>query len=209
MDIIESLGWRYAVKKFDATKKLDDKQVERLCEALRLTATSMGMQLMHFFVVENKVVQKQMREIAFNQSQVEDASHVLVLCRRTNVTKEDVDEIVDAAANAKNTKRETLKGYETMISSTISMEEGMRRNWMENQVYIALGNLMTVCAAERIDACPMEGFNKEGMDELLGLNEKGWSSVVLCPIGFRSQDDKYGVVPKARKSKEKLISYIK
>lgn len=209
MDIIESLGWRYAVKKFDATKKLDDNQVERLCEALRLTATSMGMQLMHFFVVENQPIKKRMREVAFGQSQVEDASHVLVLCRRTEVTKNDIDEIVETAANAKKTNREELKGYETMISSTISMEEGMRRNWMENQVYIALGNLMTVCAAEKVDACPMEGFNKQAIDELLGLNEKGWSSVVLCPIGYRSKDDKYSVTPKARKPKEKLISHIK
>ena len=208
MDIIEALNWRYAVKQFDPTRKLTYEQLDRITEALRLTATSMGMQLMHFFVVENHELKKEMRKVSFGQSQVEDASHMIVMCRRAEVLQSDIEDIIEAAVTSKKASREELKGYQTMISSTITMEESMRNNWMDNQVYIALGNLMTVCAAEQIDACPMEGFNKNALDELLGLPEKGWNAVVMCAIGYRSKDDKYAVLPKARKNKEKLISHI-
>jgi nitroreductase len=207
MDILDALKWRYAVKKFDASKKISEDQLERILHGLQLTPTSMGLQLMRFLVVTDQDLKKQITPIAFNQKQVEDASHLIVMCRKTEVSEDDITSFVHETAKTRDidVKSETMINFEKMLSGSLSLPAEQQKAWMENQVYIALGNLLTLCAAENIDTCPMEGFDRKKLDDLLNLEKDNLNSVVMCPIGFRSEQDKYSTVNKVRRPLNALI----
>lgn len=209
MNIIEALEWRYAVKKFDPDYKLKRGKLDRLSKALILTATSMGMQLMEFLIIENEEVKKAISPIAYNQSQIEECSHLIVLCRKNKVEQKDINEIVQITLEKRKVEPNQLSGYKKMLESSLTMEKNRQAIWMENQVYIAMGNLLTVCAVEKIDACPMEGFDREKLDALLDLDKKNLKSVLMCPVGKRSAEDKYKGLKKIRRPEEKIITYIK
>lgn len=210
MDVIKALEWRYAVKKFDSTKKLNKKQLNRVLDGLCLTATSMGLQLMEFLVIDSDELKKELTPIAYNQSQIEDCSHLIVMCRKNTVEEEDIDKIVDKTCELRSLKREDpkIQGYKNMLLESVKMNPAQQKIWMENQVYIAMGNLMTICAVEQVDACPMEGFNKGSLDGFLNLEKRGLKSVLLCALGFRSENDKYNGASKIRRDKTELISFI-
>lgn len=207
MDIIEALEWRYAVKKFDASKKVSEEQIDRIVKGLQLTPTSMGLQLMRFLVITDDQMKKEITPIAFNQRQVEDCSHLVVLCRKSSVSENDIESFVNQTAKTReiDVKSETMINFEKMLSGSLNLPESQQKAWMENQVYIALGNLMTLCAAENVDTCPMEGFDRRRLDEYLKLEEDGLNSVVMCPIGYRSNSDKYADVKKVRRPLNALI----
>lgn len=207
MDILDALKWRYAVKKFDASKKISEDQLERIIHGLQLTPTSMGLQLMRFLVVTDQDLRKQITPIAFNQKQVEDASHLIVMCRKTVVSEDDIASFVNQTAKTRkiDVESETMINFEKMLSGSLRMPLEQQKAWMENQVYIALGNLLTLCAAENIDTCPMEGFDRKKLDDLLNLEKDNLNAVVMCPIGFRSEQDKYSTVNKVRRPLDALI----
>jgi nitroreductase/dihydropteridine reductase len=211
MDIIESLNWRYAVKSFNPDKKLTAEQVERIKDGLQLTPTSMGLQLMQFVIIENQDLKNQIVPFAYNQKQVADCSHLLILCRKTHVQEDDITTFLGRTGEVRDLddQHPTLQSYEKMLRNSLNLSMEQQQAWMENQVYIALGNLLTVCAAEKIDSCPMEGFNRTQLDEFLGLPEKNLTAVVMCPIGYRSDEDKYSQVNKVRRLKEDLFTEIK
>ena len=211
MDIIESLNWRYAVKSFDPNKKLTSVQVERIKEGLQLTPTSMGLQLMQFVIIENQNLKNQIVPFAYNQKQVADCSHLLILCRKTHVEENDITSFVERTGEVRelDNQNPTLQNYEKMLRNSLNLSSEQQKVWMENQVYIALGNLLTVCAAENIDSCPMEGFKREQLDDFLQLPKKNLNAVVMCPIGYRSVEDKYSTVNKVRRRKEDLFTEIK
>ena len=208
--IERALSWRYAVKKFDSTKKLSENQLHSLTEALCLTPTSMGLQLMKFIVISNPELKQQLLPLTYNQNQVVDCSHVIVFCRINEVTEEHVKSYVNQTASIRNldVNSPQMNGFETMLSSSLKMSASQQIKWMENQIYLALGNLLTACAVEEIDACPMEGFMPDKVNELLDLKEKGLNCVVLCPVGFRAKDDKYASYPKVRRPKTELVHYL-
>jgi nitroreductase len=209
-DVLEAMRWRYACKKFDNTKKLPSETIKDLLETLNLTATSLGMQLMKIVVIENLEIKNKILVHSFNQRQVVDCSHLLVLCRYNQVDDAIVDEYVRRSAQTRNFDLNSprIQGFRSMVMSTVSMPEEKRIQWMINQVYIALGNLLTSCALMRIDSCPMEGFNPTGVDEVLNLSEYGLSSVLLCPIGIRHTDDMYAQLPKVRRDLSDFIIEI-
>lgn len=210
-DVIEALNWRYAVKRFNPEKKLKENQIERLVEGLSLTATSMGLQLMEFILVSNSGIKQQLRPLAYNQPQIEEASHLVVMCRKTSVSVADIDSLIQLSVDKRNLdpNADNVKGYEKMLKSTLQMPANQQQVWMDNQVYIAMGNLMTICAVEKIDACPMEGFDRNKVDQLLELPQKGLQSVLICALGYRSDEDKYQHLAKIRRPIESLVTYIK
>jgi nitroreductase len=211
MDIIESLNWRYAVKSFDPNRKLSADQVERIKDGLQLTPTSMGLQLMQFVIIENQDLQNQIVPFTYNQKQVADCSHLLILCRKTHVQEEDIITFVERTGEVRklDNQNPTLQNYEKMLRNSLSLSSEQQKTWMENQVYIALGNLLTICAAEKIDSCPMEGFDRARLDDFLRLPEKNLNTVVMCPIGYRSKEDKYSAINKVRRLKGDLFTEIK
>ena len=206
MNSIENLKWRYAVKKFDENKSLSEVQINILKEAFNLTATSYGLQPIKMVVIKNKEVQQQLVVHSWNQPQVLQASHVLVLCIPKEYTTKDIDSYFSLVKNIRNTPDKILNPFKEMLSSSIASKKQEELTiWNKNQAYIALGNLMTVAANEKIDSCPMEGFIPEKYDEILGLDKHNLTSVLVLPVGFRAEDDYMKDLKKVRKNIENVI----
>ena len=203
MNIIDSLKWRYATKKFNHEKVLSQEKIKILKLAFNLTATSFGLQTISLVIVSDKNMREQLLPFAYNQKQVLQASHLLVICIQDNITDDDVDMLFDNTQNIRNTPEAILDPYRANLKrmmQKMTIEE--RQQWSNNQAYIALGNLMTVCAVEGIDSCPMEGFSAENYDRILDLKSKNLKSVLLLPVGYRADDDMFADFKKVRKSVE-------
>lgn len=199
MTIKQSLEWRYATKKFDANKKVSETDLEVLLQALRLSPSSFGLQPWKFIVVTNPDTRQKLKAASWNQTQITDASHLIVLARQTDMTEAHVSAYISDIAKKRNSTVESLEGYKQMMNGFIkAMSPDKKSEWMSRQVYIALGFLMAACAVHSIDACPMEGFDPKAYDDILNLESKGLSTVVLCPVGYRSADDKYASEVKVR-----------
>jgi nitroreductase len=206
MHIINQLKWRYATKKFDANKTLSQVKLDTLKEAFNLTALSYGLQTLKLVIIEDKDKREALIGSAYGQRQVADASHLLVLCIQSQIDEADVDEHFESVETIRNTPTEILQPFKTQLKATIAeMPETTKTDWAIRQAYIALGNLMTVCAVEQIDSCPMEGFNPIAFDDLLNLDKYGLKSVLLLPVGYRAEDDKFATLKKVRKSLDKTI----
>lgn len=190
MDIIESLQWRYAAKKFDASTIISDEKIERICTAFNLTATSYGLQPIKLLVVKNKELQLKMQAAAFNQVQVSSASHVLILCIETNINADFIDNYFNYMKTARPDDYENIDAYHKVLIDRFEKKSQEELNlWATKQTYLALGNLLTVCAVEKVDSCPMEGFDPKAINELLNLDKKNLASVLLLPLGIRAKDD--------------------
>ena len=209
MDSIKNLEWRYATKKFDATKLLSNAQINILKEAFNLTATSYGLQPVKMVVIQNKEIQQQLIAHSWNQKQLVQASHVLVLCSPKKYTKEDVENYFSLVKNIRNTPDKILNPFKEMLTtSIITKTQEELRTWNKNQAYIALGNLMTIAANEQIDSCPMEGFIPEKYDEVLNLNKHNLTSVLVLPVGFRAEDDFMKDLKKVRRKTSEVVIEI-
>jgi nitroreductase len=206
MNTIESLKWRYAVKKFNNKKLLNKEQINIIKEAFNLTATSYGLQPLKLLVISNKEIQKELVAHSWNQPQVLEASHLLVICIPKTYSKNEVEAYFDLVQKIRNTPIEIIKPFKEFLTAEIdkkSQEELL--GWNKNQAYLALGNLLTVCALEKIDACPMEGFIPEKYDEVLGLSEKNLTSTLVLPVGFRADDDYMKDLKKVRKNTNDVV----
>src|SRR5690606_23284984 len=200
MSIIESLQWRYATKKFDDAKLLSNEKLEVLKQAFNLTATSFGLQTIKLIIIENKEVRSKLVAPAYYQKQVMDASHLLVFCVQTDVLDIDVDAHFDNITLIRETPETILAPYRADLKRMMqSLTQQERMEWSIKQAYIALGNIMTVCAVEQIDSCPMEGFDSEQFDLILDLKEMNLKSVLLLPVGYRADDDMFANFKKVRK----------
>tara|TARA_R110002124_G_scaffold201954_1_gene368475 strand:+ start:514 stop:1143 length:630 start_codon:yes stop_codon:yes gene_type:complete len=200
MSIIEKLQWRYATKKFDAKKRLSDQKLTILKEAFNLTALSYGLQTLKLVVVEDNRIREDLVELSFGQRQVVDASHLLVLCIQAEIDNEDVNDHFDTIKTIRKTPDDILEPFKDQLKSAIEdMPTEKKISWATKQAYIALGNLMTVCAVEGIDSCPMEGFMPAELDKVLNLEEHGLNSVLMLPVGYRAADDIFADFKKVRK----------
>lgn len=210
MDVIKALKWRYAVKHFDPNKKLTEKEINRIKEALQLTPTSMGLQLMKFVMVESEEIKQKIKPIAYHQPQIEDASHLMIMCRKTNVEPTDIDSFIEqaAAVNEMDVEHKAMQDYDKSLRVSLSFPPEQQETWMDNQVYIALGNLMTVAAVEGIDACPMEGFDRKRLNKELGFNKQNLDAVVMFALGHRSAEDYRLKFKKVRRPLEDLFETI-
>ena len=206
---IEDLNWRYATKKFDSEKEISKEDLNTLLESIQLTASSYGLQPYEVIVVKDEKIREQLKAAAWNQTQITDASYVLVFANLKSVNEAYVDTYLDNIAETRNMSREDLKGMEDMIkSTTLQLPAELQNTWAAKQAYIALGNLLSAAASLKIDTCPMEGFDAAKFDEILGLGEKNLTTAVIAPIGYRSEEDHYQHLAKVRKSKSDLIEII-
>ena len=206
MNSIDNLNWRYAVKKFDHHKTLSEDQINILKQAFNLTATSYGLQPIKLVVVNNKNLQKELVLHSWNQQQIFQASHLFIICIDTKIDETDVEKYFKRVKEIRNTPDEIIHSYKEYLKTTISgkTKEDLL-SWSKNQAYLALGNLLTVCANEKIDSCPMEGFIPEKYDEILSLKEKNLTSVLVLPVGFRAEDDIMTHQKKVIKNIEEIV----
>lgn len=198
--LLQQLSWRYATKKFDPTRKISAADWAVLEQALVLTPSSYGLQPWKFIVVTDPALKTQLRPASWNQSQVEDCSHLVVFAAQQDITEADVDRFVARIAEVRGATPESLAGYRGyMVGDLVKgPRHAIIAEWAARQAYIALGNLMTSAALLGVDACPFEGLEPAKYDEILGLTGSGFATVCACPLGYRSADDKYASVPKVR-----------
>ena len=209
MDIIESLEWRYATKKFDTLKILTNEKLHTLKHAFNLTATSFGLQTISLLIIKNDTLRNQLLKAAYSQRQIVDASHLLVLCINATIAGDDVDDLFDNVIHLRKTPETIIEPYRDNLKLMMqNMTQEEQQEWSIKQAYIALGNLMTVCAVERIDSCPMEGFDRAQFDEILNLKEKGLKSILLLPVGYRAEDDMFSGFKKVRKNLKDAVMEI-
>ena len=209
MNIIDQLGWRYATKSFDKSKLLEQKKLNTLLEAFNLTATSYGLQPIKLVVVKNKALRKLLVPFSFEQPQVLDASHLLVLCRETKIDADYIEAYFKRIQQIRGTSNDILHPFkQELVASFDTKTEIEIAQWATNQAYLIMGNLLTVCAAEEIDACPMEGFIPQEYDNILGLKDLGLASVLAMPIGYRASDDMFAGFKKVRKNTVESIIEI-
>ncbi|MDN6310135.1 MAG: NAD(P)H-dependent oxidoreductase [Flavobacteriaceae bacterium] len=209
-DILKEYEWRYATKKFDASKKISDSDMFVLKEAMRMAPSSYGMQPYEMIIVENDKVRQELCEKAgMNQPQIKDASHLIVFANNTKIDEAYLTDYIDSISKVRNISKEDLKGRHQLISSAVTQQsEDWIKNWAKNQAYIGLGNLLATASRMQIDACPMEGFSTEKFDEILGLANKNLSTAVLATLGYRDHADAAKDQKKVRKSKEEFFNYI-
>lgn len=206
--VVELFKWRYATKQFDKNRKISDADWRAIEECLVLTPSSFGLQPWKFFVVNNAATRQELLAHSWNQVQVVDASHLVVLAIKSDMTEADVDRYLQSTATIRNAPLESLEGFGKVMKGFLANPKLDKGIWAEKQVYIALGQLMSAVAVMGIDACPMEGFNPAKYDEVLGLTAKGYRSVLVCPVGYRSVDDKYISLAKVRYSVEEMVEHL-
>ena len=209
MKTLENAKWRYATKKFDTTKKINNEDLEKLKDAVQLSASSYGLQLYKVLIIENKELREKLQPASLGQSQITEASHLFVLCNYNQVNDEHIDDFMKLKAETQGLKVEYLRGYGDFIK--LKMSERTKEEqaiWTAKQTYIALGNLLEASAELHIDTCPMEGFEADKYDEILNLSEKGLEAAVVCAIGYRSEEDGTQHQTKVRKSKDDLFEVV-
>lgn len=206
MNIIDSLQWRYATKKFDKNRKLTSEQIEILKDAITLTPTSLGLQAFKVMVIDDDETKAKIFPHAYNQAQIVTASHIFLFCAMKQIDNEYVDKYINRTAKANNRKVEDLSGYRQMVLGSIAnRNDDQILNWNAKQTYIAAGNLLNTCALEKIDSCPMEGFSVADVSVVLGLDAQGLVPTVMIPVGYRSEDDKNQFLNKVRKTKDEIF----
>jgi nitroreductase/dihydropteridine reductase len=209
MSLIENLTWRVAVKSFDPTKKLTEEQLNQVLDATRLAPSSAGMQPYRILVVENPEIREKLREAAFGQAQLTQASHVIVFAAETVIDEAYVNKAIQLVATTREMGAEHLEGFrQNILNHVNSMSEEDKIAWAKKQAYIALGVLTAATADAHIDICPMEGFMAGKFDEILGLHALGLTTAVIAPIGFRADDDMLSKLAKVRRPKQELFIHV-
>lgn len=206
-ELVESLEWRYAAKKFDTTKKIDSDTWNALESALILTPSSYGAMPYKFIIVQNQELKDQLTAASYGQKQVSDCSHHVVFVVKERMDVAHLQKYIAQMASIRGIKTEDLAGYEKMMIQNLveKMTDEQSFKWAANQAYIALGNFMTAAAVLGVDACPFEGINPSKYDDILGLTGTGWRTVCACPTGYRSADDNYADLKKVRFDAKDMI----
>lgn len=205
-NFIKDANWRYATKKFDTTKKVSTEDLKTLKEAIRLSASSYGLQPYKVFIIENPELRAKIQPVAWGQSQIVDASQLIVFANMTNFSDADIDASLSLTTETRGLPADALNGYGDFMKSKIgALSEEVRNIWTSKQTYLALGNLLNAAAELRIDVTPIEGFEPSKVNEILGLAGLGLNASVLATIGYRHEDDATQNYAKVRKSNEELF----
>jgi nitroreductase len=209
MKLIESLEWRYATKKFDPEKKVNTADIEKLKEAIQLSASSYGLQPYTILEITDPVVREKLKPVSWGQTQITDASHLFVFCSYKKVGHDEVGQFMKHKAAMMNTEYSNFQKYTDFISRKLSEKSGQEiENWAGKQLYIALGNAMAAAGELHLDTCPIEGFEPEQYDKILGLSAKGLNANVVLAVGYRSDEDQTQHAPKVRRPEAELFETI-
>lgn len=209
--LIEMLNWRYAVKRFDPSRKIPESSWKTLEQALVLSPSSYGLQPYQFFVVQNPELRKKLRAVSWNQSQVEECSHYVVILGRRSMDAAYIDHFIERTAEVRGGAVAQLAGYRNMMVDNLVKAPGISEKipeWAAKQAYIAFGNLMTAAATLQIDACPIEGLDPIKYDEILNIKDGDYHALAACALGYRHGDDAYAKSKKVRLKTEELVRYL-
>jgi nitroreductase len=210
-ELIEQLKWRYAVKRFNPNKKISEADWKTLEEALILSPSSYGLQPWKFYVVTDESVKKELQPHAWNQPQIVEASHIVVIAAKKDANPETIEKYINRVNEVRGTPLADLEMLKGMMlnSQKMATENNFINEWSARQCFIALGNLLTSAAMLGIDACPMEGFLPKEFDRILEIEKDGYFSVVVCAIGYRDNEtDWLSKLAKVRYETEELVKHI-
>jgi nitroreductase len=208
-EYVQRLNWRYATKKFDSLKKISPNDWFVLEESLRLSPSSFGLQPWKFIVITNDEMKQKLKPISWNQTQIADCSHLVVLTTLRHINEDYIDRFVESMAQTRSTSVDTIKGYrDMMVKSLLSRSQEELQQWAQKQVYIAMGNVMTTAALLKIDSCPLEGIEQKKYDEALHLESTPYQTNAAVALGYRHHEDKYQFAKKVRFSTEEVFTFI-
>jgi nitroreductase len=208
--LVATQTWRYATKQFDASKIIPAPVWQALEDSLVLSPSSYGLQPWQFFVVTNPDLRAKLRPHSWNQSQITDASHLVVFAIPEKIDVPYMEKYLARIAEVRGVALESLGFYRDMMMADViaGPRQAWIREWAARQVYIALGNFMTSAALLGIDTCPLEGLDPREYDAILDLPAKGFNTVVACAAGYRAPEDKYAALPKVRFEKSDLVRHL-
>jgi nitroreductase len=203
------LNWRYATKKMDTSKAVPQDKVDAIVEAIRMAPTSSGTQPFELFVVTNADIRDQITEAAGGQAQITDGSHLLVFAAWDNYTAERIDNVIDLNVSTRGDLPMLHTYYDNLKSNYLPREAEVNYAHAARQAYIALGIALIAAAEQEVDSTPMEGFDPDAVDKILGLKTRGLRSVVLLPLGYRDEGSDW-LLPmgKVRKSRETIVTEV-
>jgi nitroreductase len=209
--ILSSLNWRYATKKYDPQKKINDKDLQTILESLRLAPSSYGLQPWKFLVIENVALRKELRKVSWDQSIIEESSHLIVFCALNQMSKEHIQAHITNTAQTRNQSPQDLSGYQKFMEQKILNEKPIAEHkaWNQRQAYIAMGFAMETAALLKVDATPIEGLDPVQYDSILKINKTPFGAVAALALGYRSNEDKYAMAPKVRFNRDQVIEIIK
>lgn len=209
-EIQEALDWRYATKKYDPSRKISTPDWNLLVDALTKAPSSYGVQPWNFFVIENPELREKLKPVSWNQSQVTEASHYVIFAYKEKMDLEFVQKNIDRMAEVRNIPTTNLDGYKNLLIENLTKApEEKIRTWSQRQAYIAMGFLLETAALLKIDATPIEGFDPNAYDQILGLENSGWKTVASVALGYRHSEDAYQHQKKVRFPTEDIITYFK
>ena len=209
MQLLENLKWRYATKKMDASKKVSEKNIDYIKEAVQLSASSYGLQPYKILEIKNLELREELKLFSWNQSQITDASHLFLFCNYLNVSEENVDSLIQLKSEINKIDIDKISGYGDFVKGKLKEKsETEMFHWTAKQTYIALSNAMNACAELKIDCTPMEGFENHDYNQKLGLTEKGLNACVVLAIGYRDNEDSSQNSKKVRKYIDKIFENI-
>lgn len=206
--LLASLRWRVATKKFDPAKKIPQAHWTALEEALLLSPSSYGLQAWKFFVVDDPALREKLKAQSYGQAQITDADKLVVFAVKKDFGAADVERYVERISEVRRLPVSALEAYKKTMLASAGLPADKVAAWLTRQVYIALGVFLTSAAALGVDACPMEGFDKDKYDEVLGLPAKGWHAVVVATAGYRAPDDAYATQAKVRFPKHEVVAHL-
>lgn len=209
MELLDKLNWRYAAKAMNGTK-VPQQKIDNIIEAISLAPTSSGLQPFEVIVITNQEVKEKIRPISWNQSVVPDCSHLFVFAAWDTYTADRINKMFDLTNTIRDVKNEGWENYRQMLLNSYPQKDAEENfNHAAKQAYIAFAQAITAAAFEEVDTTPLEGFDADALDEILGLRAKGLRSCVMLPVGYRdSKNDWLVNLTKVRKSKEDLVTLI-
>lgn len=209
MELLDKLKWRYAAKAMNGEKVAEEK-IERILEAARLAPTSSGLQPFEIIVIKNEALKEKIKPVAWNQSVITDCSHLLVFVAWDTYTEERINYMFDLTNEIRGLKNEGWEKYRQMLLSTYPQQDANENfHHAAKQAYVAFSQALIAAAFEGVDATPIEGFEPDAVDEILGLREKGLRSAVLLALGYRKEEEDWLVnLEKVRKPMENLVTTI-
>ena len=208
-EILEKLQWRYAVKKFDPTRKVSETDWSILEESLRLAPSSYGLQPWKFIIVQDPQIRALLTPLSWNQTQVKDCSHYVVFATRSQIEESDIEKWVQKIAQVRGVDLASLESYKNVMLQDLvnGHRASIAQWWAQRQSYIAMGMLMETAALLNIDTCPMEGLDPPAYDKVLKLEGTGYATVAAVAVGYRSPEDKYQQLKKVRFDRDDVLDW--
>lgn len=210
MELLNSLQWRYATKRYKSEVKIAEDKVMQIIEAARMAPTSSGLQPFEIILIKNQNFKEKLLPIAMNQNQITECSHLLVFAAWDSYTENRIDAVFDNMETIRKMKKGEMDDYKSSIKENFAKQtKDQQFEHAARQTYLVFGLAIAAASELRVDASPMEGFYNDKLDKALGLDKRGLKSVTLLALGERdTQNDWLAPMKKVRFDLDKILTII-